>query len=252
VNTHIRAKGAPGAHYPYPCCIHEGDTPAFLGLIDNGLASGMSPAFGGWGGRYVWRQFSGEPRPFWTQGGDVYPGNDNSQDTVVGVDGVAHTSDQATVWRWRTAFQHDFAARMDWTVNDAAHANHAPVAVVNGQSGRAPVLLDARVGTPVVLDAGGTRDPDGNGLAYRWYFYPEAGAGIPGQPLFAGPRFAAPPDPHVGGPPPLLPRIVVEDATSPRARVVPKVAGISHVILEVEDNGTPSLTSYRRIIFAIK
>ena len=43
-----------------PCCIHEGDTPAFLGLIDNGLASAMSPAYGGWGGRYVWRQPHGE------------------------------------------------------------------------------------------------------------------------------------------------------------------------------------------------
>ena len=52
---------------PYPCCIHEGDTPSFLGLIDNGLASAMSPAFGGWGGRYIWRQPSGETRPFWTQ-----------------------------------------------------------------------------------------------------------------------------------------------------------------------------------------
>jgi hypothetical protein len=33
---------------------------------------------------------------------------------------------------------------------------------------------------------------------------------------------------------------------------MPKVAGIAHVILEVEDDGTPSLTAYRRIIFSIK
>ena len=55
-------KGPLGKLYPNPCCIHEGDTPSFLGLIDNGLASAMSPTFGGWGGRYVWRQPSGEPR----------------------------------------------------------------------------------------------------------------------------------------------------------------------------------------------
>ena len=55
VNANIRAKGPLGALYPYPCCIHEGDTPAFMNLIDNGLASAMSPAYGGWGGRYVWR-----------------------------------------------------------------------------------------------------------------------------------------------------------------------------------------------------
>ena len=101
VNANIRSKGPLGKLYPVPCCIHEGDTPSFLGLIDNGLASAMSPTFGGWGGRYVWRQFSGESRPFWTQGGDSYPGRDNSRDTVVGQDGQTYTSDQATIWRWR-------------------------------------------------------------------------------------------------------------------------------------------------------
>jgi hypothetical protein len=90
VNANIRAKGPLGKHYPYPCCIHEGDTPSFLGLINNGLASHMSPAFGGWGGRYVWRQFYGETRAFWTQGGDSYPGRDNSKDTVVGADGQTY------------------------------------------------------------------------------------------------------------------------------------------------------------------
>ena len=126
VNANIRSKGPLGKLYPFPCCIHEGDTPSFLGLIDNGLASAMSPTYGGWGGRYVWRTFYGEPRPFWTQGGDSYPGRDNSRDTVVGVDGKTYTSDQATIWRWRTAFQHDFAARMDWTIKDARRRTTIP------------------------------------------------------------------------------------------------------------------------------
>ena len=118
VNANIRSKGPLGKLYPIPCCIHEGDTPSFLGLINNGLASFMSPTYGGWGGRYVWRAFYGEPRALWTQGGDSFPGRDNSKDTVTGVDGRTYTSDQATIWRWRTAFQHDFAARMDWTIKD--------------------------------------------------------------------------------------------------------------------------------------
>ena len=120
VNANIRSKGPLGKLYPLPCCIHEGDTPSFLGLINNGLASFMSPTYGGWGGRYVWRTFYGETRPFWTQGGDSFPGRDNSKDTVTGVDGNIYTSDQATIWRWRTAFQHDFAARMDWTIKAGA------------------------------------------------------------------------------------------------------------------------------------
>ena len=117
VNAHIRSKGPLGKLYPFPCCIHEGDTPSFLSLIDNGLASAMSPTYGGWGGRYVWRQFYGESRPSWTQGGDAFPGRDSSRDTVIGAGGGRYTSDQATIWRWRRAFQHDFAARMDWTIS---------------------------------------------------------------------------------------------------------------------------------------
>ena len=126
VNANIRSKGPLGKLYPVPCCIHEGDTPSFLGLINNGLASFMSPTYGGWGGRYVWRTFYGEPRPFWTQGGDSFPGRDNSKDTVTGVDGRTYTSDQATIWRWRTAFQHDFAARMDWTIKESVPGESQP------------------------------------------------------------------------------------------------------------------------------
>jgi hypothetical protein len=77
----------------------------------------------------------------------------------------------APVLRWREAFQHDFAARMDWTVKDREQANHNPIVVVNGQAGKAP-----------------RGDP----------------------------------------------------------------AGAAGLRLRVEDNGAPSLTSYRRIIFRIR
>jgi hypothetical protein len=262
VNAHVRSKGPLGKLYPFPCCIHEGDTPSFLGLINNGLASFMSPTFGGWGGRYVWRQFYGETRPSWTQGGDAYPGKDNSKDTVVGIDGKTYTSDQATIWRWRTAFQHDFAARMDWTIKDVRQANHNPEAVVNGQNGRAPIRINARVGTPLTLDAAGTRDPDGNRLKYTWLFYPEAGTGIPDQPVALGPAVAVGgggtaaeggiPSAPAGGPREPAPRVTIENASTTRVTVTARVAGTAHVILVVEDDGTPSLTTYRRIILNMR
>jgi len=241
VNASIRSKGPLGRHYPMPCCIHEGDTPSFLGLIDNGLASFMSPSYGGWGGRYVWRTYYGETRPSWTQGGDSYPGRDSSRDTVIGIDGRSYTTDQATIWRWRTAFQHDFAARMDWTVSDAAHANHNPVVVVNGNAGKAPIPIDAVVGVPVTLDAGGTRDPDGNALHYQWFFYPEAGTGIPGQPVATG---RGPRDPAS--------RVTLANESTQRVTVTPRMAGKAHIILAVEDDGSPTLTSYRRIILTVR
>jgi hypothetical protein len=34
-----------------------------------------------------------------------------------------------------------------------------------------------------MLDAAGTNNPDGNALTYRWFFCPEGGMGIPGQPV---------------------------------------------------------------------
>jgi hypothetical protein len=258
VDEHIRRKGPLGKHYPYPCCIHEGDSPAFLGLIDNGLASAMSPSFGGWGGRYVWRTYSGESRPFWTQGGDSYPGRDSSRDTVTGVDGRIYTSDQATIWRWRPAFQHDLAARMDWTVSDPRHANHNPVVVVNGQAGKAPLILEARAGTPVTLDADGTHDPDGDRLRFRWFFYPEAGTGVPGHPVSTAPRMPAVagagsiPSAPTGGPRQPPPRVALDPETGGRTTVTPYVPGIAHVILAVEDEGQPTLTSYRRVILKIR
>lgn len=54
-------------------------------------------------------------------------------------------------------------------------ANHNPVAVVNGQTGKAPIIIDAQVGVPLDLDASATTDPDGNRLKFNWTFYPEAG-----------------------------------------------------------------------------
>lgn len=102
-------KGPLGKHYPKFEYIMEGDTPAFLGLLNNGLASHQSPSWGGWGGRYIYRQPKGETHPIWTQGGGG--GGLTSQDEVVGIDGKTYISDQATIWRWRDALQREWIGR---------------------------------------------------------------------------------------------------------------------------------------------
>ena len=63
LETNIRAKGPLGKLYPKFAFIMEGDTPSFLGLTNNGLNSYRNPSWGGWGGRYVYRQPYGETRP---------------------------------------------------------------------------------------------------------------------------------------------------------------------------------------------
>ena len=214
----IRNHGPLGARYPKLAYIMEGDTPSFLNLIGNGLGGHLDPSFGGWGGRYELRQSYAETRPIWT----------NARDTVRTRDGREHTSNTATIWRWRRAFQHDFAARMDWCVQPFAQANHNPAAVLNGDKTKEVLFVQAREGVPVRLSAAGSSDPDGHALRIRWWIYPEAGAFRGKAALSAAEG--------------------VETALSwePGAK-----AGTVHVILEVTDNGTPELTSYRRAIVSI-
>ena len=246
LDEHVRSKGFLGETYPFYIFIMEGDTPAFFSLLNNGLASYRNPGWGGWGGRYIFRQPSGEPQPIWTQGGDCFPGKPNSRDTVIGVDGQSYTSDQATIWRWRKAFQHDFAARMDWSMKEFAEANHNPVVVVNGDTTKDPIFIKAKVGSPVSLSAEGSKDPDGNKVTYNWFYYEEAASAISKAASLEeilGKRgeeyLDVPPKVRLDGPD-------LEEATA-----VPQAPGVAHIILAVEDDGVPSLTSYRRVILEI-
>ncbi|MGA2118030.1 MAG: nucleoside hydrolase-like domain-containing protein [Bryobacteraceae bacterium] len=242
LDSNIRSKGPLGKLYPRFAYIMEGDTPSFLGLIDNGLNAYRRPDWGGWGGRYVYRQPYGETHAIWTQGGDV-SSRVTSQDTVIGADGGTYTSDQATIWRWRDAFQNDFAARMDWTIADVAHANHNPLVEVNGSAGTAPITIDAEVGKAVVLDASGSRDPDGHRLHYRWFHYAEAGG--TGTNLSSVTLAGA--DTSKAA---VTPTAVCRQAWLPN--VLPcSGTGVAHIILAVTDDGLPQLTSYRRIILTV-
>lgn len=240
LETNIR-KGPLGKLYPSFLFIMEGDTPSYLGLIGNGLNAYRRPDWGGWGGRYVHRQPYGETHPIWTQGGDEFA-RVTSQDTVVGVDGKEHVSDQATIWRWRQAFQNDFAARMDWTVKDFAHASHNPVVEVNGQAGTAPVEMGVQVGQAVTLDASRSVDPDGRALNFHWFHYAEAGSadGNPAAVTLTDAETA---------------RVTVRADAVCRPLWLPGIpcngVGTAHIILAVTGQGSPRLTSYRRIILHV-
>jgi len=228
LERNIRAKGPLGAEYPHWEFLMEGDTPSFLGLINNGLNVPERPDWGGWGGRYElytprrmkWHLVA-ETRPIWT----------DADDEVLGVDGRWHDDNHATIWRWREAYQNDFAARMDWTIKAYAEANHPPAPKLGH-----PERLTARPGQRVALSAEGTSDPDGDAVSYAWFYYNEAGtfplsSARSGQPLeihgFDQPKASF---------------------TVPTGRVVPPGTGEMHIILAVTDHGTPRLTRYARVI----
>jgi len=219
----IDGHGPLGALYPKLEYIMEGDTPSFLGLIDNGLGWHVSPAYGGWGGRYVLYQSYAETRPIWTN-------NMDSRDTVTADDGHTYTSDMATIWRWREHFQHDFAARMDWCVAPKRdEANHNPVAVLNGDATKHILEIEAKPGESVTLSAEGSSDPDGDGVNTSWFVYPEAGS-------HGG-------DVSLSGTTGATTRMVAPSVEKPET---------VHVILQLEDQGDPHLFAYRRVIVTVK
>jgi Protein of unknown function (DUF1593) len=226
--------GPLGAVYPDVAYGMEGDTPAFLSLISNGLNDPEHPNFGGWGGRYElylpgfedsntgmfkrenWPKDEPETRPIWT----------NANDSVVSpVDKKSYTGNRETIWRWRQEFQNDFAARMLWTTKNFNECNHPPVLMLAHSD-----HLIVKSGELFHLNASGTVDPDGDSMSYLWFQYPEAGT-------FKGVVSLRPYSPNLYNIPVTAP--VVESTHT------------IHFILKVTDKGTPALTRYKRVIVTV-
>jgi Protein of unknown function (DUF1593) len=225
--------GPLGALYPPVEYIMEGDTPSWLGLIDHGLGWSESPSYGGWGGRYVEHQPWGESRKLWTGIAEAARDTVKSDDT-----GQSETSNQATIWRWRQHYQHDFAARMDWCVAESFDsANHNPVPVLNGDASKQVIALEGKSGETLSLDATGSSDPDGDALSYRWWIYGEAGT-------VWDKRHKRLPD-----------GVALTQSTGLKTQLkLPPVdaAQTLHIILEAQDDGTPSLWGYRRAVITVR
>ena len=226
--------GALGVMYPDVAYGMEGDSPTFLYLIPNGLNTPEHPNYGGWGGRYEFYtpplekdtlmnfpnipQIEPESRPIWT----------NAVDSVVSsVDKKGYKSNFATVWRWREAFQNDFAARMDWCKKPFKEVNHPPV----------PKLAHAdnftvKSGAEFQLNADGSYDPDDDSVSYLWFQYKEAGS-FKGT-VHLNPAFASPKIYNIT----LLAPVVTKPETI-------------HFILKLTDKGKPALTRYKRVIITV-
>jgi hypothetical protein len=237
---HIQQGHGPlGAAYPDVAWGMEGDTPSYLGLIPNGLNAAERPNWGGWGGRYelgipAFETIKDdgsivvpepETRPIWTNSDDSYtPYFPDSFKRAVKRSDKTFTGNHVTLWRWRDDFQHDFAARMDWTTKAYADANHPPVPVLDH-----PAEITVKSGQGFGLSAEASTDPDGDSLSFLWFHYPEAGTYK---------QFV-----KVDG---------AENASGAWV-IAPKVdkPETFHFILRLTDKGAPPLSRYQRVVVTV-
>lgn len=165
----------------------------------------------------AWGSWGGR---FKLAGDNFYRDDDDFADMII--------SARSTVSRWRPSFQNDFQARMDWCVQSYEQANHKPVAVVMGDETSEILWVEASQGDTLTFSALNSYDMDGDNLLFNWWTYPEAGTNMQCPTL--------------------------ENYMSPEVSfIVPYGEGGRdlHLICEVSDNGSPSLTSYRRIVLMI-
>lgn len=230
--------GPLGAIYPDVAWGVEGDTPAFLSLIPNGLNESEHPNWGSWGGRYeLYKpdfsktkkgnsivEIGAEKRAIWTNTIDYYtPHIPSKYGRSVKPDSTSFTGFKETLWRWRDDFNNDFAARMDWCTMSFENANHPPVPVLSH-----PQEFEVKSGQAFTLDALDSTDPDGDNLSFLWFHYPEESSYKEKINLGAD-------------------NVHIVHVTAPK---VTKKETL-HFILKVTDKGSPELSRYKRVIVTV-
>lgn len=211
VRANVYGHGALGACYP----LDGGGVP--------GMKEGDTPSFL----LFIENGLNFHEHPDWGGWGGRYRLAKNNLyiDAPDILDGVLN--ERHSVSRWRPAFQKDFMARLDWCIKPYNQANHNPEVVVNGSAGYAPLTINAKRGELIRLDASESTDPDGNSLSCQWFVYNEI-SGTLGECLKL-------------------------DASKEKCTFqIPKASDKAiHLILSVNDNGIPSLTTYKRIIIHV-
>ena len=142
-------------------------------------------------------------------------------------DGYYHTCNVSNkeLTRWIADAKSSFENRLKYSLNNPDEVNHVPVSVVNGKKGNEVVTIKVKPGKTIKFDATKSFDPDGDNLSCYWFVYREAGN-------YKG-------DFDISNPISAKQKLVVPDDIKGKE---------IHLILEVKDNGTPGLVSYRRFI----
>lgn len=206
----IQTHGNLGKVYPKYKYGVEGDTPAFLHLMPNGLNDPLVPSQVGWGGYFE-------------------NGISEDQETLAFTNFQAPQAEISRKYEsyFYPAIYNNFAARMDWA--NEGKGNRNPIVVVNKMEGVELLRVKAKKRQSVMLDASKSYDPEDDELRFKWWILPEAGT--------------------------YKNEIKILNSDSNRVRInLPNDSSgkTIHIICEVTDNGSPKLTSYRRIIVEVK
>lgn len=222
----IQKHGAMGAVYPKRRWATEGDSPSFLYLVDNGLNLPEVIDAGGWGGRFDTKKAVSLRGMDWVKRNNL---DESKYDPY-----EMHTNTKegsAAISLWKEDIENDFAARIQWSVSESyTKANHHPLISIGKvkKPSTSPIIKRVKAGATVNFDASKSYDPDKDSLSYQWIFYKEVSS--------------------------YKNDIAFSDQGKAKCSItIPIEAAGSriYVILKVKDNGTPSLSSYRRIIIDV-
>lgn len=153
---HIQSHGALGAVYPKYKYGVEGDTPAFLYLLPNGLSNPLIPSQVSWGGYSVFQLSEDGETMAYT--------NFKSPEYDISNKYLEH---------FYPATFNNFAARMDWAKDGTGNRN--PNVVINKNEGIEIIKQKVKPGKKVFWDASTSSDPEGDDLTFSWWTIPEAG-----------------------------------------------------------------------------
>ena len=201
--------------------LGEGDTFTYFNLVGNGLEAYRDETPGGWAGHVAVNPAAPRAAP---RGGAVASIEEFMRRLEgVGEEGPA-TRPASPQPNFVPAAQHDFAARLRWSVTPTyAGANHAPSVSIRGSA-----RIAARPGETVRLQ-GVASDPDGNAVRVRWWRWKDVDT-YPGEVALATPAGLA---------------------TTVRVPADAAPGQTIQLVLEATDDGRPALTRYARAVVSV-